>query len=449
MINSMYKKLLILFAISFLLTILIMGSMIKIYREQEVTGNELRHLTEIQLGIDLLRSQLWFFSQRGDTESFRQVEIAQQELSHVLQPGKAHNLQLANLIKMNDSLANLLKQEMRLKKLDTSPDKPQGAISSSGLLHARYNMLIQSMSEEIAYVHKTIVNNNEAETRVMLYYTSIVLILSSVMLSSIALSILRRFRRGSQIFQNAIYHLSQGVLGRQIIYDNLDTEFVDLAKFFNRMTSSLRMSMVTKKELETEVTRQTAELEKQKNQLEFLSEHDSLTNLLNRRALENAIDRAISRADRTGTKIALLFIDLDNFKPINDEKGHDAGDLVLKSIARRLEESVRETDQVGRQGGDEFLVCLDLLDSFDIVAHKAQQLIDELEKPIIFAGEELYIGVSIGVSYFPGQAENRNELIHKADMAMYQAKELSESVCFDGETVLAKSKNAKAFGCEI
>lgn len=451
MINSMYKKLWVLFAISFLLTMLIMTSMVKIYKEQETAGRELSYLTDVQLSIDLLRSQLWFFSLRGDDESFQQVNIAQQELSRHLQVGKSDTElpELANLIKMNRSLASLLKQEMQLKQLPSYPEADGGSISSTGLLHARYNMLIQSMSEEIAYTHKLIVRNSEQETLRMLYYTSAVLILSSLMLSSVALSILRRFRKGTTTFRKAIYELSQGVLGRKIPYEKLDNEFVELARFFNRMTSSLRMSMVTKKELEAEVARQTGELEKQKSKLEFLSEHDPLTNLLNRRALESAIDRAVSRAERTGTKIALLFLDLDNFKTINDEKGHDAGDQILISVAARLLASVRETDQVGRQGGDEFVVCLDLLDDFNIVPHKARQIIEELEAPIQFGGEKLYIGVSIGVAYFPDQAENRSTLVQKADMAMYQAKALPGSACFDGKAVLSGVEGESEPSCEI
>jgi diguanylate cyclase (GGDEF)-like protein len=452
MINSMYKKLWFLFAISFLLTILIMASMVKIYKEQATAGSELSYLTDVQLSIDLLRSQLWFFSLRGDEESFQQVNIAQQELSRHLQAGKsdAQLPELSNLIKMNGNLASLLKQEMQLKQLPSYPEADGGSISSSGLLHARYNMLIQSMSEEIAYTHKQIIKSSEQETLRMLYYTSIVLILSSAILSSVALSILHRFRKGTTTFRKAIYDLSQGVLGRKITYEKLDNEFVELAKFFNRMTSSLRMSMVTKKELEAEVARQTSELEKQKSKLEFLSEHDPLTNLLNRRALENAIDRAISRAERTGTKIALLFIDLDNFKTINDEKGHDAGDQILVSVASRLQASVRETDQVGRQGGDEFVVCLDLLNDFNIVSHKVRQIIAELEQPIQFAGEKLYVGASIGVAYFPEQAENRTTLVQKADMAMYQAKALPGSACYDGKAVLSGAAAVEPeSGCDI
>ncbi|PJC85928.1 GGDEF domain-containing protein [Vibrio sp. HA2012] len=439
MINSMYRKLIILFIISFLLTVLIITSMARIYREQQHTGDELRYLARVQLSIDMLRSQLWFFSQRGDEQTFRQVDIAQQELSDYLQEKDSYNLPFAGLIKMNNSLAHLLRQEMLLKKrLSARSRESEQSINPVSLLHARYNMLIQNMTEEIAYVHKILLDSNEQETRVMMYYSSAILILSSIMLSLIALSILRRFRKDRIAFQTAIFDLSQGMLGTKINYQKLDNEFVELAKVFNRMSSSLRLSLVTKKELEEEVCRQTAELEKQKQRLEFLSEHDPLTNLMNRRALEKAIDEAMIRAGRTGKKLALLFIDLDHFKAINDQKGHDAGDLILTTVANRLKESIRETDLLGRLGGDEFLLCLDLMDDFTIVCQKAREIIELIGKPVAFGGENLFVGASIGVSYFPDHTEDRSLLIQKADMAMYHAKSLPGSVCSDGTTLLAE-----------
>lgn len=136
------------------------------------------------------------------------------------------------------------------------------------------------------------------------------------------------------------------------------------------MTVSLCRSTVTRKELEEEVLRQTRQLKHKQEQLLFLSEHDPLTNLMNRRAFDKQLENAMIKANRSGCKLALLFIDLDEFKQVNDTYGHDAGDVVLVNIAQRLEESVRESDFVGRLGGDEFVICLDLLHDLSIVDKK-------------------------------------------------------------------------------
>ncbi len=109
----------------------------------------------------------------------------------------------------------------------------------------------------------------------------------------------------------------------------MDNEFLKLAKFFNHMTDSLKESVVTREELEHQIIVKTAQLEAQKEKLQFLSEHDSLTGLQNRFAFEKSLNSAIVKADRSGLKLALLFIDLDKFKQVNDTKGHDAGAQVV------------------------------------------------------------------------------------------------------------------------
>ncbi len=234
--------------------------------------------------------------------------------------------------------------------------------------------------------------------------------------------ILKRFKKGFASIKQGILALTYGDLDSKIEPANLDIEFVALADFFNHKKVSLKTTTVTKDELQLEVERQTSELNIQKDQLQFLSEHDSLTGLLNRRAFEKLLENAIVKASRTKVKLALLFIDLDSFKAINDTQGHCAGDEILKQVAIRLEASIRQSDFAARLGGDEFVVCLDLIDEYDFVPEKVKQIIKRLGQPIDFEGLNLTVGVSVGISYFPAQTSNIHHLMTLADEAMYQAK---------------------------
>ncbi|TAL03383.1 MAG: GGDEF domain-containing protein, partial [Rhodospirillaceae bacterium] len=118
----------------------------------------------------------------------------------------------------------------------------------------------------------------------------------------------------------------------------------------------------------------------------------------------------------------LMFIDLDGFKAINDTLGHDAGDLLLKGTARRLEKCVRETDTVARLGGDEFTVIMPLIDSLDAAAVVADRIIRSLSEVFDLDGKPGHVSASIGISILPGQASDASSLLHNADVAMYYAK---------------------------
>ena len=125
---------------------------------------------------------------------------------------------------------------------------------------------------------------------------------------------------------------------------------------------------------------------------------------------------------RAKTSVGLMFIDLDGFKAINDTLGHDAGDLLLKSTARRLEKCVREADTVARLGGDEFTVIMPLIDNFEAAAIVASRIIKSLTEPFDLGGREGRVSASIGISLLPAQASSASQLLHNADVAMYHAK---------------------------
>jgi len=162
-------------------------------------------------------------------------------------------------------------------------------------------------------------------------------------------------------------------------------------------------------------------------QMENLAFYDPLTGLSNRRLFKDRLNKAVAESKRRGDFIALLFLDLDQFKRINDSLGHDAGDQLLVEIARRLEHSVRETDTVSRIGGDEFTVLLSDIDSSHGVRHIAEKILTGLCKPIMLKNQEIINTVSIGITLAPTDGDDANTLMRNADMAMYQAKAMGRN----------------------
>jgi diguanylate cyclase (GGDEF)-like protein len=153
-----------------------------------------------------------------------------------------------------------------------------------------------------------------------------------------------------------------------------------------------------------------------------LAQHDVLTGLPNRAYLNDRIAQAITVAHRHGTKFAVLFLDLDNFKHINDSLGHPIGDTLLQSVARRLVSCVRDSDTVSRQGGDEFIVLLSEVAEAKNAAPCAQKLLTMLKAPNFVGHHSLEVSASIGISIYPEDGLDPETLIKTADTAMYQAK---------------------------
>jgi len=153
-----------------------------------------------------------------------------------------------------------------------------------------------------------------------------------------------------------------------------------------------------------------------------LASHDALTGLPNRDLLQDRIHQSIAQAQRSNNPAALLFIDLDYFKTINDSLGHDAGDLLLKEVAKRLVASVRSEDTVARQGGDEFIVLLPSMGNAQDAGILAQKLLLDLMTPYRIRGKELHISASIGIAIFPDDGEDVDSLLRSSDIAMYHAK---------------------------
>ncbi|MBZ9663589.1 diguanylate cyclase [Pseudomonas sp. LMG 31766] len=199
-------------------------------------------------------------------------------------------------------------------------------------------------------------------------------------------------------------------------------------------TARLAQLQASADELQVAVTARTAELaatneqlRDRERELQHAAFHDSLTELPNRRYLVERCESALAHAERHKESVALLLIDLDHFKPINDRFGHAAGDLMLQVIAKRLREHVRAGDAVARLGGDEFAALICGSDAESQAREIAERLLAELSTPVHYGAERLRVTISIGVALYPRHAKNFTGLYKAADMALYRVKELGRS----------------------
>jgi len=168
-----------------------------------------------------------------------------------------------------------------------------------------------------------------------------------------------------------------------------------------------------------DITNRIAETER----LDKMAHYDQLTQIPNRYLLLDRITHLIEQAERHNSEFALLYIDLDKFKEINDSKGHAFGDRILKEVANCLKQSIRNSDTVARIGGDEFVVLLEEITDKNDISMIAKVLIDELHKPFTINQEDYEISGSIGIAIYPADGNNTDELLASADKAMYKAKE--------------------------
>jgi diguanylate cyclase (GGDEF)-like protein len=174
--------------------------------------------------------------------------------------------------------------------------------------------------------------------------------------------------------------------------------------------------------MESKTARMASSLREANAELQHLVLHDTLTKLPNRLLLEDRVQQAVEECRRMGGHCAVLFVDLDRFKTLNDSLGHFAGDTVLRTIAERLRATVREADTVSRMGGDEFVVLLKHVARAEDAGEVARKIIEAVSRPIVMNEHELRIGSSIGVSVFPDHGDNSARLIANADAAMYHVK---------------------------
>ena len=179
--------------------------------------------------------------------------------------------------------------------------------------------------------------------------------------------------------------------------------------------------------LEARTSTLSSSLSKANQELTYLALHDNLTKLPNRVLLDDRLNRAIQNAAREKGCFALMFIDLDGFKAVNDAYGHHIGDLLLFDVARRIEENTREPDTIARVGGDEFVLLTKVSEPAD-AATAADKLLSAIREPFQVAGHELRVSGSIGIALYPGDGQRAELLLTNADAAMYHSKNLGRNV---------------------
>ena len=189
-----------------------------------------------------------------------------------------------------------------------------------------------------------------------------------------------------------------------------------------RVKEEINKRIVIYEESNHELKQSALMLEEQKNAFKNLAHYDTLTGLSNRLLFYDRLEHAIYHAEKTQTRCAILFLDLDNFKEINDSFGHNTGDDVLKIVAERFKTIIRKSDSLARLGGDEFTLLLEDYKDISDIGDISESLIDVLNKPLYILEHELYVTVSIGVSVYPDDGQDAATLLKHADSAMYSAK---------------------------
>ena len=177
----------------------------------------------------------------------------------------------------------------------------------------------------------------------------------------------------------------------------------------------------------TSFVRAKKQLEEQKSRLNKMAFYDSLTNLPNRRLFSDRLQQAMNLSQRNGKGVALMFMDLDFFKQVNDTHGHETGDKILIECSKRLKSSIRKIDTVSRLGGDEFTIIIEQFENRNAVVDIVQNILNVISKPFHVDGKDFYMTTSIGISIYPGDGDTMTDLIKNADIAMYQAKELGRN----------------------
>jgi diguanylate cyclase (GGDEF)-like protein/PAS domain S-box-containing protein len=211
-------------------------------------------------------------------------------------------------------------------------------------------------------------------------------------------------------------YLSNDIARREIVHGSGDNKLyyeITMSTLSDRAARTLGHLIIMKDITE----RKHLELK-----LEQMATHDFLTGLPGRVLLSDRVDMAIARAKRNNGQAAVMMIDLDRFKTVNDTFGHNVGDLLLKAVAGRLKEAIRKNDTTARLGGDEFVILLPEINGPGEAAGLADRLLFEFQKPVSLNGLELQISLSLGIAVFPDDGENFEELLKHADTAMYEAK---------------------------
>ena len=250
--------------------------------------------------------------------------------------------------------------------------------------------------------------------------------------------------RGLRDLREASAQMAAGQLGVQVPIAGKD-ELAETARTFNDMSLRLKQAdddrrraeealQKLNEDLERRVRVRTEQLADANRQLEFQAFHDSLTRLPNRTLFYDRLEQAVLTGKRENRAMALMVLDLDRFKTINDTHGHVAGDLVLQTVAVRLQDTLRASDTIARLGGDEFALLLPTIKDGNTALLTANKVVQALRQPMPIDGLVLDVGASIGIALFPHDGVEKSELLRRADSAMYAAKRAGTGACLYAAT---------------
>lgn len=225
-----------------------------------------------------------------------------------------------------------------------------------------------------------------------------------------------QFRRGSAAREAGL----RTALGFPVV---IGEKFYGVMEFF---APEVRLAdpglMEFTKQLGSQIGQFIARKQAEQN-LQFVATHDALTSLPNRTMFSDRLSQALAQAQRYNRRLALLFVDLDGFKKVNDTLGHAAGDILLKEIAARLRSCLREGDVIGRIGGDEFVVLVEEVGELEQLALVARKILEKVKQPVVVRGQGCQVTASVGISAYPQNGKDSPTLLRNADSAMYRAKE--------------------------
>ncbi|WP_025740568.1 diguanylate cyclase domain-containing protein [Salinivibrio socompensis] len=399
------------------LTLVTLLITVELFHKQNQTQARLDRIVAVHSQIDSLRGRLWLYRQYPSEQTRQDVS----QSTNVLR-AQLSNAQHAIPPQSVQSIAQAADSVDRLLNTTAGQFGGEQVVDEGRLmLFSRFNILLQAMSEAAFSVRQQAMHEAAKQQKMLLVVHGGILMILALLVTVFVTRLRRRLRQRLTALHNTVTQIKKGDLTTELVMIDKD-ELTELADHVNEMKHALSHTMVDKNQLSEEVARQTQQLREQQHQLKFLAEHDELTGLFNRRAFESHVEVALMRANRAQTNAALLFIDLNNFKQVNDTYGHGVGDELLRIVSQRLKQAVRRSDLVGRLGGDEFIVWLDLLTGKNALHEVTQRIQEQMHGPILTGDVELSLSISIGVSCFPTDGLELQQMMNQADAAMYYAK---------------------------
>jgi diguanylate cyclase (GGDEF)-like protein len=342
------------------------------------------------------------FSESEDIQSAIIFDEKGEALARYIKQGAKVNSTTGN---GSNAYDNAINTRQLTEKMDFILDKNINIIHDIDFEGKTIGKLL--MQADISYLYADIID--------YLIFTSLMaligLTLASVLLLKLSQSITRPLQQLTRLMESVTQNNDYSIR-----IDNISSDEIGvLTRGFNKMLSHIQVN-------DEKLAHELTERYKAEKHLDKLAYYDVITGIPNRHSFQQKLEQAIEAALKTNKLMALLFLDLDNFKTVNDTLGHKTGDLLLKQASSRLSNVVRQSDYICRIGGDEFAIIIEHINDIEDVSTVTKKCIECLSNPFVFDGKNFFIGVSIGLSVCPDDAVTANDLLVNADMAMYEAK---------------------------